>query len=220
MLELGLLPDRRRGPLRILCLGAHADDIEIGCGGTLLEWTSRRPLQVHWAVFSADDVRAREAAAAFHELVQPRHRGELLLGGFRDGRFPAQYAEIKEFAETVRTATRPDVVLCHTRDDLHQDHRIVAEMAWNTCRDQVVLEYEVPKWDGDLGRPNVYVPVTQGNAKRKVDALLRSHASQAGRDWFAADTFLGLMRLRGVECRSPSGYAEAFVGRKLTLRGP
>jgi LmbE family N-acetylglucosaminyl deacetylase len=218
MLELALQAGRRRGALRVLCLGAHSDDVEIGCGGTLLEWQrGAGALEVHWAVLSADATRQGESREAMRAFVAARSRGELLFGGFRDGRFPAQYEAVKEFVETVRREVRPDVVFCHCRDDLHQDHRIVAEMAWNTFRDQLVLEYEVPKWDGDLGRPNLYQPVSRRVAVRKAQTLLRVHRSQAGRDWFTEDTFLALMRLRGIEARAPGGHAEAFYARKLRL---
>jgi LmbE family N-acetylglucosaminyl deacetylase len=150
-------------------------------------------------------------------LVRPAYRGELRFGDFPDGRFPAAYEEIKTFCESLKDGTKPDLILCHERDDRHQDHRVVNEMIWNTFRDHVVLEYEVPKWDGGLGQPNVYVPIRAKDADAKVDALLKAYGSQGSRHWFARETFMALLRLRGVECRSPGGYAEAFHARKLRL---
>ena len=148
-------------------------------------------------------------------LVQPRARGELVFGDFIDGRFPAEYLRVKEFFESLKRLPRPDVIFCHERDDRHQDHRIVNEMVWNTFRNHIVLEYEIPKWDGGLGQPNIYAPVSAKDAGAKVKALMRAHQSQLQRDWFTVDTFMSLLRLRGIECRSTSGLAEAFHGRKL-----
>ena len=219
---LELIPHRpRRRTLRVLCVGAHCDDIEIGCGATLLAMQGRLgKLAVEWAVLCGSAERRRESTKAMGLLLQPRARAGILFGDFADGRLPAQYAQTKEFFESLkRRRARPDLILCHERNDRHQDHRIVNEMVWNTFRDHLVLEYEIPKWDGGLGQPNVYVGVSRQQAKAKVAALLRAHRTQAGRDWFTAETFLGLMRLRGIECRSPSGYAEAFHGRKLQLGG-
>ena len=218
----GLLLDRPRNrPLRVLCVGAHCDDIEIGCGGTLFSLQrAGAPVRIHSALLSGNDERRREALAARNAFVRPANRGELVFGDFRDGRLPAQYAEVKDFIESLKARTQPDVVLCHEREDRHQDHRLVNEMVWNTFRDHVVFEYEIPKWDGGLGEPNVFVPLTAAQANRKADAIIRSYRSQAGRDWFTRDTFLGLMRLRGVECRAPQGYAEAFHGRKLLIKSP
>ncbi len=217
MLGLQLDSGSRRA-LRVLCVGAHCDDVEIGCAGTLLALQAqKRPLVVDYALVSGTAERRREAERAMRRIVQARCRGEVLHGGFADGRFPALYAGIKDWFEALRRRPAPDVIFCHEREDRHQDHRIVNEMVWNTFRDQVVLEYETPKWDGGLGQPNVYVPLTARQAARKADVLLASFPTQAGRDWFTRDTFLAMMRLRGVECRAPDGYAEAFHGRKLRL---
>ena len=152
-------------------------------------------------------------------LIAPRARGELVFGDFTDSRFPAQYTQIKDFLEALKKRRPPELILCHERDDLHQDHRTVSELVWNTFRDHVILEYEIPKWDGGLGQPNVYVPVTAGHARTKVAALLKSYRTQRGRDWFTRETFISMLRLRGIECRSPSGYAEGFHGRKLRFTG-
>jgi LmbE family N-acetylglucosaminyl deacetylase len=205
------------GPRRILCLGAHCDDIEIGCGGTLLALQESGDFRIDWAVFSGTQTRRAEARAAMLGLVKRRARGALSFGAFPDGRFPACYVELKAFAEELKKTHAPDIVLCHEREDRHQDHRMVNELAWSTFRDQLILEYEIPKWDGGLGQPNIYVPVSAAQARRKVAVLLRAYRTQTSRDWFTAETFMALLRLRGVECRAPSGYAEAFHGRKLRL---
>jgi LmbE family N-acetylglucosaminyl deacetylase len=205
-------------PRTILCIGAHCDDIEIGCGGTLALWSQRFPNALFvWAIFSGDRPRVAESRAAARALLGESAHVEFRLHEFRDSFFPAQYAEIKDAVSALRQQVNPDVVLTHFERDRHQDHRLLSELTWNAFRDHLVLEYEVPKFDGDLDRPNVYVPLSDPLARRKVDALLGTFATQAGRDWFTADTFLGLMRLRGIECRAPSGFAEAFHGRKLLL---
>ncbi len=215
-LTLGLEAQSAR---RILCVGAHCDDIEIGCGASVVALQNRaEQVIVDWVVLSGTVERRRETEAALQTLVRPANRGELLFGDFPDGRFPAAYGAIKDFCESLKSRPAPDLILCHERDDRHQDHRIVNEMVWNTFRDHMVLEYEIPKWDGGLGQPNVYIPVEAEAADAKVDALLASYPSQSGRDWFTRDTFMALLRLRGLECRSPSGYAEAFYGRKLTFK--
>jgi LmbE family N-acetylglucosaminyl deacetylase len=207
-------------PLRVLCVGAHCDDIEIGCGATLhaLQSRGQKPV-IDWVVLSGTKERRKETERAMHMLVRPRSRGKLQFGNFPDGRFPAAYAEIKSLCESLKNKPHPDLILCHERDDRHQDHRVVNEMIWSTFRDHLVLEYEVPKWDGGLGQPNIYVPVDAKDADAKVDALMKSYPSQAGRHWYTRDTFMAILRLRGLECRSPSGYAEAFHGRKLRFKG-
>jgi len=209
---------RRR--LRVLCLGAHCDDIEIGCGATLLTLQCyRKRLVIDWVVFSGSAGRREEARSAMQRFIRPACRGELVFRDFPDGRFPAAYGDIKTFVESLKGRPRPDLIFSHERDDRHQDHRIVNEMTWNTFRDHLVLEYEIPKWDGGLGQPGMYVPVGRKQALAKVDALLEAHKSQARKDWFTRDSFMAMLRLRGLECRSPSGYAEAFHGRKIRLKG-
>ncbi len=219
MLDLtGNLPARRSA--RILCVGAHCDDIEIGCAGALQVLLRRRPnAVVDWVVLSGTAVRQKEARKAMQRLVRPRQRGVLEFGGFADGKFPAHYAAIKDFFESLKRLPSPHLVFCHERADRHQDHRIVNEMVWNTFRDQLVLEYEVPKWDGGLGEPNLYVPVSAAQLRSKVKHLLAAYASQRHREWFTSETFVALARLRGIECRAPSGYAEAFHARKVRLVG-
>jgi LmbE family N-acetylglucosaminyl deacetylase len=216
---LSLVPNVPAGrALRVLCIGAHCDDIEIGCGATLQALQAQcKSLAIDWALLSGSDERVNESTLAYRLLVRPRARGALRFGDFTDGRFPADYARIKEYFEALKSLPRPDIIFCHERADRHQDHRIVNEMTWNTFRDHIVLEYEIPKWDGGLGEPNVYVQVSRKQADAKVKALLRAHRSQSGRDWFTAETFMALLRLRGIECRAESGLAEAFHGRKVLV---
>lgn len=204
--------------LRVLCLGAHSDDIEIGCGGAVLDLLQARPrTQVCWVVFSAAGVRAREARDSARRFLGPRAAASVILHQFRDGFFPAQFESVKEAFEAVARGFQPDLVFTHRREDRHQDHRVVSDLTWNTFRRQLVLEYEIPKWDGDLGAPNSYVPLSPGAMRRKVRLLMQGFATQRSKDWFDEETFRGLARLRGMECRAPSGYAEAFYGRKLAL---
>jgi LmbE family N-acetylglucosaminyl deacetylase len=216
VLKLRFEPARR--PLRMLCLGAHSDDLEIGCGGTLLQWARERgPLEVTWVVLSAPGVRATEARGSARALLGRRTSLEVRLGNFQDGRFPAQFGQLKEYFEVIKSAVRPDVIFTHALDDRHQDHRLCAEMTWQTWRDHLVLEYEIPKYEGDLGEPNLHVPLSAAVARRKVAHLLRHFGSQRSRAWFSEQTFLALMRLRAIECRAPGGFAEAFRVRKLIL---
>jgi len=217
MLSLTLgLP--RRGPLSLLCLGAHADDLEIGCGGLLLRLLAERPrVSVRWVVFSGDVRRAREARASAARLLRGAAALTVEVAGFRDGFFPFEGAAIKDRFEQIKRAVNPDLVLTHRGDDAHQDHRLLSELTWNTFRDALILEYEVPKYDGDLGRPNVFVPVSSAVRRRKVRHLMSSFPSQRRKQWYSAATFEGLMRLRGVECAADSGYAEAFYARKLVI---
>jgi LmbE family N-acetylglucosaminyl deacetylase len=205
-------------PLRILCLGAHSDDIEIGCGGTILNWIERGViLDVHWVVLSAPTLRAKEASQSAEAFLKGAKRARISLFEFRDGYFPYQGAELKECFETLKRENNPDVVLTHRRDDAHQDHREVAKLTWNSFRDHVILEYEIPKWDGDLGRPNLYQPISQATLDRKITLLHDHFATQRAKDWFDADTFTALARLRGMESRAPERLAEAFVLSKAVL---
>lgn len=215
MLRLALDP---AGVARVLCLGAHADDIEIGCGGTILRLIERCPrLHVRWVVFSASPARADEAHAAARLFLQGAERIEVAVLGFRDGFFPYDGAAIKEQFEQIKREFAPDLVFTHYRDDRHQDHRQLSDLAWNTFRGHTVLEYEIPKYDGDLGAPNLFVPLADELARRKVRHIVDAFASQRDKQWFDEETFLGLMRLRGVEAPATTRYAEAFYARKLTL---
>lgn len=209
-------PDSR--PLEILCLGCHSDDIEIGCGGTILRLAQQHPDSVfHWVVFSAIGVRedeARRGASLFTECGKLRGP---VLKPFRDSFMPFVGADVKDVFEELKENIQPDLLFTHYRRDAHQDHRLVSELTWNTFRDHLVLEYEIPKYDGDLSQPNFYVPLPDGIYQQKVHYLLDVFQSQRTKSWFQESTFLGLMRLRGMECNSASGYAEAFHCRKLVL---
>jgi LmbE family N-acetylglucosaminyl deacetylase len=215
---LGLALDGTEGrPLRLLALGSHSDDIEIGAGGTILTLLAARPVEVCWVVLSAPDDRAEEAGRSAEAFLGGAAASRIVLGGFRDSYFPYLGGEVKAFIEEVRDGFTPDVVLTHQRSDMHQDHRLVWELTWNAFRDQAILEYEIPKWDGDLGAPGVFVPLAEDVVARKIDLLMEHFSSQRSKGWFTPEVFLGLMRLRGMECRAPSGHAEAFYARKLAL---
>ena len=211
---IGAAPPLRR----ILALGCHADDIEIGCGATLLLLTRAQAVDVTWVVFGAEGARRQEAEASAQSFLAGAATSEVVVHGFRDGFLPYVGGDVKEAFEELKARIEPDVVLTHTRDDHHQDHRLVCELTWNTFRDHLILEYEIPKYDGDIGRPNTFVPLPEDIAREKVRLLLESFPSQREKDWFDPEVFLGLMRLRGMESRAPSGYAEAFSCRKLALR--
>lgn len=202
---------------RVLAIGAHSDDIEIGCGATLLALTRSRPdLDVTWVVLCASGDRAEEARSSARRFLASSGRSNVRVHDFRDAFLPYDGAGVKEVFESLKDVD-PQLVFTHTRHDLHQDHRVVCELTWNTFRDHLILEYEVPKWDGDLGTPNLFVPVSRELAHEKASLLAEGFPTQGGKHWFDAEVFLGLMRLRGMESRSPSGYAEAFTSRKLSL---
>jgi len=212
---LAFAPNLRAGAT-VLCIGAHCDDIEIGCGGTLLELRQRYPsLRFVWRVFSGTPARAAETRGAAARLVG----GEtaVVVHDFRGSYFPYCGAEIKDAFEALKREVSPDLIFTHYLNDRHQDHRVVAELTWNTFRDHAILEYEIPKYEGDLAHPNIYIPLSAENAAHKVRTIVESFPSQASRSWFDAETFTGHMRLRGVECNAPQRYAEAFHGRKLVL---
>jgi LmbE family N-acetylglucosaminyl deacetylase len=204
-------------PLTVLAIGAHSDDIEIGCGATILQLVRDAPsLRVVWVVLSGASDRASEArASAGAFLAGVDH--EVQLAEFQDGFFPHD-PEVKVFFEGLKRIVAPNVILTHARHDHHQDHRVACELAWNTFRDHLILEYEVPKYDGDLRPPNAFVAVDEELARRKVSLLKTHFATQRDKHWFTDDLFLGLMRLRGAECRSATGFAEAFHAPKITLR--
>ena len=218
MLPLQLGTRGPNAPLTMLCLGAHSDDIEIGCGGTILRLLAEHPgSTVHWMVFSAPGEREREARASAAAFCADAGTTTVHTAQFRESFFPSEWVAIKERFEALRASVEPDVVLTHHREDVHQDHRTLAELTWNTFRNHLVLAYEIPKYEGDLGNPNVFVPLSRAHAERKVELLLAHFGSQRTRNWFRADTFHGLMSIRGVECHAPDARAEAFHGRKLTL---
>ena len=204
--------------MQILCLGAHCDDIEIGCGATILSLAKQRPnLSFTWVVFSSDGIRAAEAESSFDSILGGVESAKLEMYKFRNGYFPFIGAEIKDCFERLKSTVSPDLIFTHYGHDHHQDHRLVSELTWNTFRDHWILEYEIPKFDGGLGTPNIYMPVGMDHVRRKSEVLLRCFASQTKRSWFSQSTFDALMRLRGIECNAESGYAEAFYSRKTVL---
>lgn len=200
----------------LLCLGAHADDIEIGAGGTILRLLREHPqATVHWVVFSAVGERALEAersAARFLEQTQAR---KVVIRDFRDGYFPYQGDAIKQAFELLKGEIEPDLILTHSALDAHQDHRLIHELTWNTFRRHAILEFEIPKYDGDLGRPNLFVPIPEELCQRKIKYVMSAFPTQAGKHWFSEETFRAMMRLRGVECGEK--YAEAYFARKLVI---
>jgi LmbE family N-acetylglucosaminyl deacetylase len=207
----------QRMPLKILCLGAHSDDIEIGCGGTILRLIQQYPdCQIHWIVFSANGVRKSEAERAA-ELFAGSCLDRVLLKEFKDGFMPFQGAEVKACFEELKQTITPDLILTHQRQDSHQDHRLLSELTWNTFRNHFILEYEIPKYDGDLGQPSVFVPLEREICERKIGYLMDAFPSQRSKAWFQESTFQAIMRLRGMEANAPSGCAEAFYCRKLLL---
>lgn len=203
---------------QILCLGAHSDDIEIGCGGSILRLAEMYPnCAFHWVVFSAIGVREAEARQAAAQFVPgDRLRGPHLKT-FADGFMPFSGAEVKRAFEELKQIVNPDLIFTHNRKDSHQDHRLLAELTWNTFRDHLILEYEIPKYDGDMGQPSLFVPLSLDQCEKKIRYLIDSFQSQGQKRWFEPETFRALMRLRGMECNSSSGYAEAFYSRKLIL---
>ncbi len=203
--------------LQILCLGSHSDDIEIGCGGTILRLAAQYPgCAFHWVVFSAVGVRETEAKCAAAMFAGTSLRGPLLKT-FRDGFMPFLGAEVKDVFEGLKQSVSPDLIFTHKRKDAHQDHRLIAELTWNTFRNHLILEYEIPKYDGDLGQPNLFVPLDTEVCQKKARYLIDAFPSQHPKHWFREDTFFSLMRLRGMECNAPSGYAEAFYCHKIAL---
>ena len=215
MLSLNL---RNSGPLRLLCLGAHCDDIEIGCGGTILKLVAAgRKLEAHWVVFSSDERRKQEALRSAESFLCENVTKKVIIHQFRDGFFPYLGYELKDSFEQLKADISPDLILTHYRHDLHQDHRLVSELTWNTFRDHLILEYEVPKYDGDFGSPNLFVSLDESTCHRKIDAILDAYQSQREKHWFSRDLFSAILRLRGMEANACSGYAEGFYCRKAVL---
>jgi LmbE family N-acetylglucosaminyl deacetylase len=210
------LDSRKDGAFNVLCLGAHSDDIEIGCGGAILRLAEEYPnCEFHWVVFSAIGTRELEARNAAQMFAGTHLKGPTLKS-FKDGFMPFAGAEVKTVFEELKTIS-PDLIFTHSRKDAHQDHRLLAELTWNTFRNHLILEYEIPKYDGDMGKPNVFMPITEDICRKKTSYLLEAFASQRNKRWFDERTFQSLMRLRGMECNASSGYAEAFYCRKLVL---
>jgi LmbE family N-acetylglucosaminyl deacetylase len=205
-------------PQHILCLGAHCDDIEIGCGGTVSRLLAANPdASVTWIVLGSTEQRAKEAVVSAHTVLAGTQKKAVAIKDFRDGFFPYQGGLLKEYFEGLKETVSPDVVFTHHRSDLHQDHRLVCELTWNTFRDNLILEYEIPKFDGDFGSPNVFMWLDETTCRAKVTNILNSFKSQSPKRWFREETFFALLRLRGMEANAPSGYAEAFYGRKVIL---
>jgi len=216
MLDLTIAPVRRRAT-RILCLGAHCDDIEIGCGGTLLKLLSRGRWDVTWVVFSSSARRAAELRASARHFLRGANRSHIVSYEFRDSYFPGEYTAIKDTFAQLRSLPDPDLVFTHHAGDRHQDHRLLNELTWNLFRRHLILEYEIPKYEGGLATPNAYVQLTRAQVNAKTRALLRSYQSQRARTWFRADTFEALMRLRGLEAGAGTGWAEGFHVSKFNL---
>lgn len=201
---------------KILCLGAHCDDIEIGCGGTILTLIENHSnLLFYWVVFSSNEQRAKEAIKSANGFLQGTKIENIIIKNFRNSYFPFIGAEIKEYFEQLKNDFEPDLIFTHYRKDRHQDHRVISDLTWNSYRDRLILEYEIPKYDGDLGHPNCFVRLNESICRKKVDYLLDSFATERQKHWFTEDTFLSMMRLRGIESNSPSKYAEAFYCRKM-----
>jgi LmbE family N-acetylglucosaminyl deacetylase len=203
---------------RVLCLGAHCDDIEIGCGGSILAWSEQeRHLSVTWVVFSSQGQRRQEALDSAEAFLGNVKAKTILMKDFRDGFFPYVGGPIKEYFENLKLECSPDLIFTHYRNDLHQDHRLISELTWNTFRDHLIFEYEIPKYDGDLGSPNVFVPLDESISSRKTEYLVKYFRSQADKHWFSREVFMSILRLRGMEGNVPSAYAEGFYCRKAVV---
>ena len=218
MIELDLINQMKSGPLRILCIGAHCDDIEIGCGGTLLELQrKRKDMTVQWVILSSNEKRADEAEKSAARFLRGARDYSLIKGVFKDGYFPYLGSGIKDFFEELKKEAAPDLVFTHYRSDFHQDHRIVSELTWNTFRNHLILEYEIPKYDGDMGSPNLYFQLDKETCSEKIDIIKSSYKTQEKKQWFDEETFWSLLRLRGMEANSKYKYAEGFYCRKIVF---
>jgi LmbE family N-acetylglucosaminyl deacetylase len=206
------------GGLEILALGAHADDIEIGCAGTIRKLLEQHPnARVTWIVFGPGGERESEARKSADDLLRDISEKTVVLHDFRDGFLPYAGGPVKEIFEDLKGSVSPTLIFTHYRHDLHQDHRLLCELTWNTFRDHLILEYEVPKYDGDFGSPNVFVQLDESDVEKKLAHLSNNFHSQQSKHWYDEALFRAVARLRGAECNSPSGYAEGFYGRKLVL---
>lgn len=209
---------KKHDSLKVLCLGAHCDDIEIGCGGTILKLREDFPdAMIQWIIFSGTAIRSQEFRASAKCFLGPENASKCRNCDFRDGFFPSSWKEIKECFEQIKHEVDPDVIFTHYREDLHQDHRIISELTWNTFRNHLVFEYEIPKFDGDLGKPNFYSVLPEATCNRKLDYILGNYASQSNKSWFTRDLFMALLRLRGMEVSSPTKFSEAFYARKMVV---
>lgn len=213
------LPDTKGQGLELLCFGAHSDDIEIGCGGTILSLLDRYKIgKIVWVVFCSNENREQEAKASAAQFLENVENKDIRVMSYRDGFLPDVWSEVKEEFESIKREINPDLIFTHTREDRHQDHRIVSDLTWNTFRNHMILEYEIPKYDGDLTTPNLYIQIDRDLAERKKKIILDSFGSQMGKHWLDDELLNGVMRLRGVECVSESGYAEGFHMRKSVLK--
>jgi LmbE family N-acetylglucosaminyl deacetylase len=213
-----MIPVRFESCKTVLCLGAHSDDIEIGCGGTLLKLVRGNPdLECHWVVFSGEGRRTVEARKSAQMFLKGCAHSKITVRRFQTSFFPFVGKDIKKFFEKLKGACQPDLIFTHHRDDRHQDHRVISDLTWNTFRDHLILEYEVPKYDGDLGCPNLYVRLDEATCRSKTRTLLQCFRTQRNKHWFTEDTFMSLLRIRGVECAAPDKYAEAFYCRKIIV---
>jgi len=202
----------------ILCIGAHSDDIEIGCGGTILKLLEQNPqTKITWIVFSGNAQREDEARKSAESFLQVADHRQIQFENFKDAYFPYQGTEIKTFFQSFAKKQQPDLILTHRLEDRHQDHRLLAELTWNAFRNHLIWEYEIPKYEGDLGQPNIYVQLKSEWVEGKIEKLMKHFPSQFDKRWFSADTFQSLLRIRGLECHSPSGFAEGFYCRKFCL---
>ena len=205
-------------PIKLLCLGAHCDDIELGCGGTILKWLNEHEsVDIHWIVFSAAGERLREAEQSANQFLSAAASKRIEFHAFPDGYFPSAYSAIKDKFEHIKTRAHPDLILTHHLEDRHQDHKLLADLTWNTFRNHLILEYEIPKYEGDLGKPNLFVQLDKATCLSKARLIYENFPSQRARDWFDEETILSLARIRGIESKSPSQFAEAFHCRKLVI---
>jgi len=208
----------RNSSLRLLCVGAHSDDIEIGCGATVLRLLEEYSnIEVCWVVFGSGEQRGSEARESARLFLEEAKQKKIVILSFRDSFFPYIGTEIKEFFETLKHDFSPDLIFTHYRNDLHQDHRLISELTWNTFRDHFILEYEIVKYDGDLGAPNFFVHLDEDICQKKINIIMECFSTQGSRNWFTADAFLSILRLRGVESNAPQRYAEGFYCRKIVF---
>jgi LmbE family N-acetylglucosaminyl deacetylase len=204
--------------INVLCLGAHCDDIEIGCGGTLLKLIEQyKKAHIYWVVFSSDEVRAREARESASMFLRNAGTKSVVIKNYTMSFFPYVGSELKAYFEQLKQDFSPDVIFTHYRNDLHQDHRVISDLTWNSYRSHLIFEYEIPKYDGDMGSPNSFVPLDKSTVQKKIGFIMESFRSQRDKQWFDEETFRAVMRLRGVESNAPDKYAEGFYCRKMTL---
>jgi LmbE family N-acetylglucosaminyl deacetylase len=207
---------KRQGALKILCIGAHSDDIEIGCGGAVLRILKEHEgAEVHWVVLGSGGQRDREASASANRFLSGAGKKKIIIEHFKTSYFPYKGEEIKNLFEAIKKKISPDIIFTHYRHDLHQDHRQVSELTWNTFRDHFILEYEIIKYDGDIGVPNFFVHLEEAICRKKIEIIMESFKTQRDKDWFTQDTFFSMLRIRGVESRAPEKFAEGFYCRKI-----